>query len=59
MNIFMRLMTNVLDKCGSITSEADICIWMISLLMPLHSASAYLYWSEDMAYLKVNIVSVR
>lgn len=56
MDIFIRLMTNVLDKCGSITSETDICIWIISLLMPHHSTSAYLY--EGMAYLKVNIVRV-
>lgn len=58
MDIFIRLMTNVLDKCGSITSETDICIWIISLLMPHHSTSAYLSWSEGMAYLKVNIVRV-
>ena len=59
MSIFMRLMTNVLDKCGSVTSEADICIWIISLFTPLHSTSANLSWSKGMAYLKVNNVRVR
>lgn len=58
MDIFMRLMTNTLHKCGSIASETDICIWIISLLMPLHSTSAYLSWSAGMAYLKINIVRV-
>lgn len=41
---------------GSVTSEADICIWIISLFTSLYFISANLSWPKPMTYLKGDVM---